>query len=74
MSESMKSAGFGDGSEPDKFGAYRCRHTVNITHPHLGGDFICRDVNGDSVIMDRENYVALLSQLDLAHAAAKGKE
>ena len=37
MSESMKSAGFGDGSEPDKFGAYRCRHTANITHPHLVG-------------------------------------
>jgi len=63
VSEEIKSAGYGDGSDADSFGAYRCWHWANITHPHLGGDFIRRDVAGDTIIMNLEKYEALARDL-----------
>jgi hypothetical protein len=58
------SAGFGDGSEPDEFGARRCVLNTNLTHRHLPGDFIRRDKDGDMILMSREAYLKLLARLD----------
>jgi hypothetical protein len=58
--EPIKSAGYGDGSEPDKHGGFRCSYCLNLVHPHLPGDFIWRDASGEMVLISLEDYRKLL--------------
>jgi hypothetical protein len=59
-----QSAGYGDGSLPDKYGAYYATLTPNVTHPHLGGDFAKRNKDGDTVVMSRDNYEKLIKRIE----------
>lgn len=59
MVESINSQGFGDGSEPDDLGVYRCSIEVNISHRRLPGDFIRRDAQGDVALVPWTVYADL---------------
>jgi hypothetical protein len=56
------SPGYGDGNETvggDKI----VRVETNMTHPHLPGDFIRRDKDGDLVLVQRQRYEAMTSTI-----------
>jgi hypothetical protein len=66
MAGFTKSAGVGDESLPDSWGAYRVAVTLNTAHSHLPGDFIKRDKEGEMILMSREDYLRLVERIKKA--------
>ena len=53
--ETIEPPGHGDGNEIEP-GVYRVTTWPNVSHPHLGGDFIYRDKDGESILMSFEKW------------------